>query len=508
MTSVPVGSDPDRGINPSFEKRLIADIRSVGRPPNVPRPGSWRVNRGIQQIDGAIHRFLEAAGLVQGKDCIDGPFWAECPALLTVDSIPLDAAKAWRQMPLLTAWGTVPDPFQRLLVLEFQRLLLTAYGCLGDEAHLIVEMVTSSLIDNAIAHLFMDLSNQSLAEKQSFWDDDRPAPRFFHQGLLREMKRMLVSTYEGHPVKALVSVVDPILMPRFRWSPVGFDPLPLIAATTAARKLTDGEKATFLFSGHGECFGLFDSAEVVDMARGESYPYVKWRLKHSACLQGLVGAAGQAERLLVEFSHGEWRLGNHEGFRRAVIDVEASASGPNERLMDVAERLSECREGGLLVIVPDAQTLTDAGIADSRQLNRAGPGRVEQIAAEISEKGGFLVDLEHGVSTGDHSLSTAEYLLEQYRRKKVAAIPLSVLQRLAAVDGALIVSRKGELLGFGIILRSDGKDTSPQLEGARSNATRLASRYGVAIKVSSDGTISVFFQGRRTFPPLRTASTS
>jgi hypothetical protein len=461
------------------------------------------VNRAIQQIDRTIDGFLRAVGLIRTSRSSTGTYWADGPALLTVDALPFDTAHPWQQHLLVTPWGTEPDPYQRLLVLEFQSVLLTAYGSLGDDADQLMEMVGGQLIEHAFSRLVMDLSTQSEAENGSFWDSDRVATRSFHQGLLREMMRMLVSTYEGHAVKALVTIVDPSLMPMFRWSPVGFDPLPFIAATNAARKLTDGETATFLFSGHGECFGLFDAGDAVERARRQPYPYVKWRLRRPSCLEGLVGSENQPERILVEFSDGEWRLGNREGFRRTVIDAEPSASNVNLRLLEVAERLSDSREGGLLVIVSDSRLLAEANIADSRQLNDDGPGRVAQIAAEISAMGGIRVDLEHSVLTGDHALSTAEYLLEQYRRRKISEIPVSVLQRMAAIDGALVVSREGELLGFGIILRSDGQDTSPQLEGARSNAAKLASRYGIAIKVSSDGTVTVFSDGRRTFPPVQ-----
>ena len=86
-------TDPVRGTNIAYEQRLIERVRSVGRPLNVPRPGSWQVNRAIQTIDRTVDKFLRAVGLVRASHCSTGPYWAEGPSLLMVEAIPFGDAE-------------------------------------------------------------------------------------------------------------------------------------------------------------------------------------------------------------------------------------------------------------------------------------------------------------------------------------------------------------------------------------------------------------------------------
>ena len=60
---------------------------------------------------------------------------------------------------------------------------------------------------------------------------------------------------------------------------------------------------------------------------------------------------------------------------------------------------------------------------------------------------------------------------------------------LIALDGACIIdARQGTIYSFGAIIQND----SGSATGGRSAAAKKLSRYGIAIKISTDGYIDVF----------------
>jgi hypothetical protein len=76
-----------------------------------------------------------------------------------------------------------------------------------------------------------------------------------------------------------------------------------------------------------------------------------------------------------------------------------------------------------------------------------------------------------------------------------------LLRDVCSIDGATVFSYKGDLLGFGCIVRLN-TDSAPQRdplsyrqEGARSAAAKAISRRGIAIKVSTDGDATLFLNG-------------
>ena len=83
----------------------------------------------------------------------------------------------------------------------------------------------------------------------------------------------------------------------------------------------------------------------------------------------------------------------------------------------------------------------------------------------------------------------------------------AVLEALAGLDGALVTDLTGRLLAFGAILRHDahalaGPDPSspsPVVEGARTTAALVASRFGPVLKISEDGIVSCFLDGARVW---------
>jgi DNA integrity scanning protein DisA with diadenylate cyclase activity len=83
------------------------------------------------------------------------------------------------------------------------------------------------------------------------------------------------------------------------------------------------------------------------------------------------------------------------------------------------------------------------------------------------------------------------------RKATLQSTPRIVLAELASLDGALVLSNKGEILAYGAILQPKKKGRITGTERSRSKAAIGASKYGLAVKISSDGDITVYVAGTR-----------
>jgi hypothetical protein len=72
------------------------------------------------------------------------------------------------------------------------------------------------------------------------------------------------------------------------------------------------------------------------------------------------------------------------------------------------------------------------------------------------------------------------------------------LSRILSSDGLTLFNRKGELLNTGVII-----DTSKAHDlvtgGGRTTAANAASHFGRVIKVSEDGPVELYFEGRNIY---------
>ena len=171
------------------------------------------------------------------------------------------------------------------------------------------------------------------------------------------------------------------------------------------------------------------------------------------------------------FLDGRWRLTDAEQ-KYGLWSLAIGNSELAERLFVAALNLAEDRRGGLLVVLEDP--LNTAKLVSRTDL--------------LS----FLPDHDPLISGSKDQL---HYLLHQ---KKVLEIPTAVLETVARIDGGIVLDRDSNLLAFGAILRHhDLKDLHPEnIEGGRTTAAIAASRFGNVLKVSEDGLISFFQNGK------------
>jgi hypothetical protein len=384
--------------------------------------------------------------------------------------------------------GRPLDTFQASLVIEFQAALAAVMAAMNSQPDRPIDDVSQDLIEQGIIGVLAAMNGGS-----SF-------ALFFHRDLLGTIKRLLLSTYEGQPATIAVVVIPGTAASRLRWTRVVQDGIPLLQELKAARVLSDGQDLVFAFSAEGEFFGLFEKRQCLDKLRGVS-GLVEWRIRQAFALSLNID-----ERRCLELVSGSWRYVDEDNVaERAILGSDPSFSGPNRLVWALARRLSEARQGGLLLVVKDPAALVAANCCKAEEVNlredeevklRGAPSRITALLEEHLEKHQIAGD---GPVRG-LSLQPKEILLEQFRDKTVDEIGLEVLSRLAAVDGAVLVRTDGILCGFGIILSMEGNPGVAPTEGSRTRAASLASRFGVAIKISADGPIAIYKDQVRVFP--------
>jgi len=172
------------------------------------------------------------------------------------------------------------------------------------------------------------------------------------------------------------------------------------------------------------------------------------------------------------FWDGRWRVTDVQ--RKYELWTEAVGNFPlAERLFGAALNLAEDRRGGLLVVLDD-------------------PTSVRNLVSRTD----LLASLpNHGAQPVAGAKDQLHYLLH---KKRILDIPCAVLETVARIDGGIVLDSDGNLLAFGAILRhTDLTDLHPEnIEGGRTTAAISASRFGKVLKISEDGMISFFQNGK------------
>jgi hypothetical protein len=139
-------------------------------------------------------------------------------------------------------------------------------------------------------------------------------------------------------------------------------------------------------------------------------------------------------------------------------------------------------------------------------------GSIYRTALDISfrRSGGLFVLLRNkanlrkivrdGDAIGDRREKTDQEFDELVSRHKVQSLSRSVAVDLASLDGAVVLANSGKILAYGAVLQPQTKGKLRGTEGSRTKAAIGASNYGLAIKVSSDGDISIYRDGREYYP--------
>lgn len=315
---------------------------------------------------------------------------------------------------------------------------------------------------------------------------------------IQTLRTTALSTYENRRVSTGALLLGPLDDPIHPYSPAAPDALPYGVELTSLKsihRLCDGKRTLFLVDREGKLADIVDikhwAAALADDGPSE-LPCARSYAPHARATRQsghvcLVLSPNQEIKLFAAgvqafaFAHGRWRILDPQ----AKFGVwKAAVGNPNlaRVLFQAALDLAESREGGLFVVASDPCEATGRLVAPHDLLTSDPPcGPPPEL------------------TPGDPLAKRALHYLA--RNRDVTELDPAILESLAGLDGALVTDRSGRLLAFGTILRHDAASL-PDLstvEGARTTAALVASRFGPVLKVSEDGIVSCFLEGHRVW---------
>ncbi len=362
------------------------------------------------------------------------------------------------------------------------------------------------------------------------------------------LRTMALSTYENRRVTTGAIIVGP-----------GAGPGPVRLCTTRQRsaqalnfgveltslktvhRLCDGRRTLFLVDHQGKLADVVDirhwaicqSRESDDQEPTLSVPCPRVYTFHALATRSgghvcLVLSLNQEIKVFAAgvqafvFAHGRWRVLDPES---KYARWESAVGSPRlaRVLFQTALDLAEERQGGLLVVVADPSQAIGRLIAphDLLEPETSSAGRDDETDDESTSRPLSLFGLtsmseSSADETGSRPLAMSPLppLVEPLAKRSihylarggpVTELDAAVLESLAGLDGALVTDSAGRLLAFGAILRHDALSlasadrASPPavVEGARTTAALVASRFGPVLKISEDGIVSCFLGGAR-----------
>jgi hypothetical protein len=247
------------------------------------------------------------------------------------------------------------------------------------------------------------------------------------------------------------------------------------------KALSDGYHTAYRISSDGTMTDFVDLEKIDSRDLTEKHFYPEWAEPMAkASRSGRCGIAlsRQGDILVFEegtlrftYRYGKWQYWNHAHLLNLLRDRAKAQRVPVNVLGRVvfaiyraALDISFRRSGGLFLILNSKKEL--------RQVVRDGDA--------IRDRKRRPLDRAFDAAVAKH---------------KVQAIPRRVLVELASLDGAVVIANSGELLAYGAILQPTTPGILQGTEGSRTKAAIGGSNNGLAVKVSSDGDITVYYKG-------------
>jgi DNA integrity scanning protein DisA with diadenylate cyclase activity len=136
-------------------------------------------------------------------------------------------------------------------------------------------------------------------------------------------------------------------------------------------------------------------------------------------------------------------------------------------------------------------------------------GAIYRAALDVSfrRSGGLFVVLHNrkhlrrvvrmGDAIGEPRRSLTDGEFDQVvREHNIQSVRRTVAVELASLDGAIVLNNSGLIRAYGAVLNPKRSGRLRGTEGSRTKAAIGASQYGLAVKISSDGDIKVYHEGK------------
>jgi DisA bacterial checkpoint controller nucleotide-binding len=247
------------------------------------------------------------------------------------------------------------------------------------------------------------------------------------------------------------------------------------------KAFTDGYRSAYALDQVGHVLKLVDLEKLgVGTAHGKHY-FPEWSRNIAlSSRRGTIGFSLTRQGDILYFEDGslqftrragKWQYWNHS----FIIDLlknkaRAQRVDPKKvgkvvaKLYKYALDVSFRRSGGLFVILGKAK--------DLKSIVRKGDA-IHDPNRPMQHR-----DFEHFLVDGT-----------------ILGLERNVVLELSSIDGALVFSNNGRLLAYGAVLEPTKKSNIRKVEGSRSKAAVGASYFGVSIKISSDGGITMYEKG-------------
>ncbi|MGS1127387.1 hypothetical protein ACVCL3_10345 [Rhodanobacter sp. UC4437_H4] len=299
--------------------------------------------------------------------------------------------------------------------------------------------------------------------------------------VLRELHKLSEQSYENKSYN-FGCILDTSLGATVDDADLASFPLEFLQAKRY-KALSDGFRTAYVVSTNGEVADLVDLEQFERQGLTEKHFFPSWSERIArASRAGKYGIAlsRQGDILIFEegtlrFSYrfGRWQFWNHR-FLLELLRDQARAQGVNQSQLGrvigpiyrAALDISFRRSGGLFVILKNRNNV--------RKLVRSGDG------------------------IGDDRRLAADADFDNiFDGKTIKTLHRAIAVELASLDGAIVIDNAGRIRAYGAVLKSGGKGIKKgrRVEGSRTQAAIAASHFGLAIKISSDGDITVFAGG-------------
>ncbi len=311
--------------------------------------------------------------------------------------------------------------------------------------------------------------------------------------VLEMLRVAALSTYENQPLSTGVVLLEDERDPVAQYPAAERDSPHYTGALTTIKsffRLADGVRTVFLVARDGRLLDIVDVNRWARQlnARAElAVPCAHTYVAHASVTRGsrnvcIVLSPGREIKVFAEgaqvftFRNAEWHLLDLQA-KYAMWEAAVGQPVLARKLFQTSLDISDVHQGALFVV-----------------LRRP----LESIAQLVAP--GDRLDMELLAGHSDRETPSRRDLLHVLAGRTVSELDSSLLDALATLDGAVVTDRDGQLLAVGAILRHPpltfSDPDSGVTEGARTTAAMAASRYGPVLKVSEDGMITFFDNGR------------
>jgi len=247
------------------------------------------------------------------------------------------------------------------------------------------------------------------------------------------------------------------------------------------KALSDGFRTAYWVSTHGAVVGFVDLDRTGVVPLSEKNHFPDWSepiAKVSRSGRCGVALSRQGDILIFDegtlrltYRYGQWQYWNHVHLVKLLRDRAKAQRVPKRMLgrvvgtiYRVALDVSFRRSGGLFVILHNKDNLHDI--------------------------------VRPGDAIGDSARESTDASFDAVvAQRTIQSLPRSVAVELASLDGAVVLRNSGQVVAYGAVLQPKKSGKLHGSEGSRTKAAIGASNYGLVVKVSSDGDISVYHDG-------------